>query len=70
MEGPLSAMLLSALLAGCGLGETAVSAAAGGASQVEQAKQAKRTEARVTEELDAAAKVSAERRTAAEAATQ
>jgi len=70
MKGLFLSMFLSVLLAGCGLGETAVSAAAGGASQVEQAKQAKRTEARVNAELEAAAKVSADRRTAAETATQ
>jgi hypothetical protein len=70
MKGLFPSMLLCALLAGCGLGETAVSAAAGGASQVEQAQQAKRTEARVTEELAAAAKVGAERRTVAETDAQ
>jgi uncharacterized protein YceK len=57
-------------LAGCGLSETAVSAAAGGASQAEQAKEAQRTEARVKQQLDAAAALDAQRRQAAEAATQ
>ena len=39
-------------LAGCGLGETAVSAAAGASSQAEQAKEALRTEERVKQQLD------------------
>ena len=37
-------------LAGCGLGETAVSAAAGAGSQAEQAKEALKTEARVKQQ--------------------
>ena len=57
-------------LAACGLGETAVSAAAGGAAQAEQAKEALRTEARVKQQLDAAATLEAQRRQAAEAGTQ
>ena len=57
-------------LAGCGLGETAVSAAAGSGSQLEQAKEALRTEARVKQQLDAAAALDAERRQAAEASSQ
>jgi hypothetical protein len=57
-------------LAGCGLGETAVSAAAGASSQAEQAKEALRTEARVKEQLDAAAALAAQQRQAAEASSQ
>lgn len=57
-------------LAGCGLGETAVSAAAGAASQAEQAKEALRTEARVKQQLDEAAAVAAQQRQAAEASSQ
>jgi hypothetical protein len=57
-------------LAGCGLGETAVSAAAGAGSQVEQAKEALRTEARVKQQLDAAAALEAQQREAAEARSQ
>jgi uncharacterized protein YceK len=57
-------------LAGCGLGETAVSAAAGAGSQAEQAKEALRTEARVKQQLDAAAALDAEHRQAAEANSQ
>jgi hypothetical protein len=70
MKRLFPAIVLCALLAGCGLGETAVSAAAGGASQVKEAQQAKETEARIQAQLDAAAKVGAERRNAAEAAAQ
>jgi Na+-transporting methylmalonyl-CoA/oxaloacetate decarboxylase gamma subunit len=57
-------------LAGCGLGETAVSAAAGASSQAEQAKEALKTEARVKEQLDAAAALAAQQRQAAEASSQ
>jgi len=57
-------------LSACGLGETAVSAAASGASQAEQAKEALRTEARVKQQLDAAAALDAEHRQAAEASSQ
>jgi len=63
----LPAMLL---LAGCGVAETGAAAAAGGASEVEAARQAKQTEARVQQQLDAAVKQEAEQRKAAEAATQ
>ena len=57
-------------LAGCGLGETAVSAAAGAGSQAEQAKEALKTEARFKEKLDAAAALEAQQRQAAEASSQ
>jgi len=57
-------------LAACGLGETAVSAAAGAASQTEQAKEGLRTEARVKQQLDAAATLEAQRRQAADSSTQ
>jgi len=57
-------------LAACGLGETAVSAAAGAASQAEQAKEGLRTEARVKQQLDAAATLEAQRRQAADSGTQ
>ena len=57
-------------LAGCGLGETAVSAAAGASSQAEQAKEALKTEARVKQQLDAAAALAAQQRQAAEASSQ
>jgi len=57
-------------LAGCGLGETAVSAAAGAASQADQVKEALRTEERVKQQLDAAAALEAQQRQAAEASSQ
>jgi hypothetical protein len=57
-------------LAGCGLGETAVSAGAGSASEIEQAREAPKIEARVKQQLDAAATLDAQRRQAAEAGTQ
>jgi len=58
------------LLSGCGLGGTAVSAAAGGVSEAQEAKEARKTEDRVKQQLDAAAAVDAERRQAADAGTQ
>jgi hypothetical protein len=57
-------------LAACGVGETAISAAAGGASEAQQAKEALKTEARVKQQLDAAATLEAQRRQAAEADSQ
>jgi hypothetical protein len=57
-------------LAACGVGETAISAAAGGASEVQQAKEAMKTEERVKQQLDEATKVEAQRRQAAETAAQ
>jgi uncharacterized protein YceK len=55
---------------GCGLGETAISAAAGGATETAQAKAALETEARAKQQLDAAAALEAQRRQAADNATQ
>jgi hypothetical protein len=57
-------------LAGCGLGETAVSAAAGAGAQTEQAQEALKIEARVKQQLDAAAALEAQQRRAAEARSQ
>ena len=57
-------------VAGCGLGETAISAAAGGASEAAQAKEALKIEARVKQQLDATATLEAQRRQAAEANSQ
>jgi len=70
MQRFFSLMIMCTLLAGCGLGETASSAAAAGASQGEQVQQATRTEARVKQQLDAAARLEAERRKGAETDTQ
>lgn len=63
-------MVLSATLAGCGLAETGAAAAAGGASAVEQARQAKQTEAQVQQQVNAAVQQDADRRRAAEAESQ
>jgi hypothetical protein len=65
----LTFMVCLALTA-CGLGETAVSAAAGSASEAAQAKEALRVEARVKQQLDATATLEAQRRQAAEASSQ
>ncbi|HWW78300.1 MAG TPA: hypothetical protein VNY82_01810 [Steroidobacteraceae bacterium] len=63
-------MVLSATLNGCGLAGTTVVGATAGASQVEEARQAKETEARVQKQLDAAAQLDADRRKAAETEPQ
>jgi hypothetical protein len=63
-------LVLSATLTGCGLAGTSVAGAAAGASQVEQARQAKETEARVQKQVDAAVQLDADRRKAAEAESQ
>jgi hypothetical protein len=63
-------MVLGAMLAGCGLAETGAAAAAGGASQVEQARQAKQTEARVQQQVDAAVQLDADHRRATETESQ
>ena len=51
---PATTMVLGAMLTGCGLAETGMAGAAAGASQVQQAQEAKRTEERVKQQLDAA----------------
>ncbi len=63
-------LVLSTTLTGCGLAETGVVGAAGAASQVEQAREAKKTEARVQQQLDAAVQLNADRRKSAEAESQ
>jgi hypothetical protein len=70
MERVILAFMACLTLAACGLGETAVSAAAGGASEAAQAKEALRTEARVKQQLDAAATLEAQRRQAADTSSQ
>jgi hypothetical protein len=57
-------------LAGCGLAETGVTAAAGGASAAQQAKQAKDTEAKLQQQINAAYQQDAANRKAAEAQAQ
>jgi hypothetical protein len=59
-----------AVLSGCGLGETAVSAAAGSNAEVQQAQQAQAIEKNVQQQLDAAAKTAAAQRQAAESSAQ
>jgi len=70
MKRVILAFMACLTLAACGLGETAVSAAAGGASEAEQAKAALRTEARVKQQLDAAATLEAQRRQAVDSSSQ
>jgi hypothetical protein len=65
-----AAAFIALMLSGCGLGETAASSAAGGASAVEQVKEGKAMEARVQQQLDDAARQAAQQREAAEKATQ
>jgi ABC-type glycerol-3-phosphate transport system substrate-binding protein len=57
-------------LSACGLGETAVSAAAAGAGEAAQAKEALKTEAHVKDQLDAAATLETQHRQAAEDSTR
>ena len=57
-------------LASCGLAETGVTAAAGGASAAQDAKQAKDTEAKVQQQINAAYQQDAANRKAAEAQAQ
>src|SRR5256886_11595223 len=66
----LAVLALTGLLAGCGLAETGAAAAAGGVSKAEEVRQAKQTEARLQQQLDAANAQAQERRRAAEAASQ
>lgn len=70
MERAICAFMACLILAACGLGETAISTAAGAASEAEQAKAALRTEARVKQQLDAAATLEAQRRQAADTGSQ
>ena len=70
MERVILAFMACLTLAACGLGEIAVSTAAGGASETEQAKEALRTEARVKQQIDAAATLEAQRRQAADTSSQ
>jgi hypothetical protein len=63
-------MVLGAMLTGCGLAETGMAGAAAGASQVQQAQEAKRTEERVKQQLDAAMQVDAAHRKSADNETQ
>lgn len=70
MQRVVLAVVACLCLASCGLAETSVSAAAGGASQAEQAKEGLRTEARVQQQVDAAVALDAQRRAGEEAGAQ
>jgi hypothetical protein len=63
-------MVVAAGLTGCGLAETGIAGATQGAAQVEQARQAKQTEAQVQQQLDAAVQQNAARRNTAESESQ
>ena len=63
-------IVLSSTLTACGLAETGAVAAAGGASEVQQANQAKATEERVKKEVEAAVQQTTDRQHAAEAESQ
>ena len=58
------------LLTGCGVAETGVAAATAAKAEADAAREGLKTEARVQEQLDAAAKAAADQRKAAEAASQ
>ena len=70
MQRVILAMAICLPLSACGIGETAVSAAAGSASEIQQAKDGLKTEARVKQQLDDAAALEGQRRRAAEADSQ
>ena len=63
-----SIVLLSLVLtlAGCGVAETGAAAATAAATKAEEARQGLKTEARVREQVDAAMKQAADRRTEAD----
>ena len=60
-------LLVTTLTAGCGLAGTAVATGTGAAAEVQEAQQAKETEARVQRELDQAQHAAAQQREDAEA---
>ena len=70
MERLIPAFMACLMLSACGLGETAVSAAAGGTAEAEQAKEALKTEARIKQQLDAATALETQRRQAADTSSQ
>jgi hypothetical protein len=70
MARSLVLLCLILSLTGCGVAETGAAAATEGAAKAEEVRQGLQTEARVREQLDAAAKQAAEQRNAAEAASQ
>ena len=73
VAGSLTATLAIAatlVLSGCGLAETGAVAATAAASKIDEAKQAKQTEARMEQKINEAYKTAADQRSAAEAASQ
>jgi hypothetical protein len=65
----LSVLALAVAISGCGLAETAATAATQGAAAAEQAKQGQELEARVRKDLDAAQQAARQQLDAAEAAS-
>jgi hypothetical protein len=63
-------MVVAATLTGCGLAETGIAGATQGAAQVEQARQAKQTEAQVQQQVNAAVQQAASQRKNAESDSQ
>ena len=63
-------IVVATTLTGCGLAETGMAGATQGAAQVEQARQAKQTEAQVQQQVDAAVQQAASQRKRAEADSQ
>jgi hypothetical protein len=63
-------MVVAATLTGCGLAETGMAGATQGAAQVEQARQAKQTEAQVQQQVNAAVQQAASQRKNAESDSQ
>ncbi len=59
-------LLLTLALSGCGLAETAATGATAASSEVEAAKQARKTEQQVQKQVDDAQQLDAEKRRAAE----
>jgi hypothetical protein len=59
-------LVLALALSGCGLAETAATGATAAGSQVEEAKQAQKTEQQVQKQVEDAQRLDAEKRRAAE----
>jgi hypothetical protein len=66
----ITTLVVATALTGCGLAETGIAGATQGAAQVEQARQAKQTEAQVQQQLDSAMQQAASQRKAGEAESQ
>ena len=67
MRRLLALLAAASSLCGCGLAETTTAAGAGAASQAQQAAQAKQTEERVKQQIDASYQQAEEQRRAADA---